>query len=107
MAFPRRETLGHADRGHHSGTRRGSVSVTGIDSGGVVRARREVEVIGMRQELRAAVIVLLAMFAAVNISASLDRGEIRGTVTDAQGAVVPGVEVVVTNTATNVATRLT
>ena len=40
------------------------------------------------------------------IFASLDRGQIQGTVTDPQGGVVPGVAVVVTNVNTGVQVRL-
>jgi len=40
------------------------------------------------------------------LMASLDRGEIRGTVTDPQGAVVPGATVVVRNVDTGVETKL-
>ena len=40
------------------------------------------------------------------IFASLDRGQIQGTVTDPQGGVVPGVAVVVTNVSTGVQVRL-
>src|SRR5436305_4903327 len=61
----------------------------------------------MTPTVRNVLFAAIAMLAAVDIDASLDRGEIRGTVTDSQGAVVPGVQVVVTNTATNVATKLT
>jgi len=41
------------------------------------------------------------------VFASLDRGQIQGTVTDPQGAVVPGVVVLVTNANTGVQTKLT
>lgn len=55
--------------------------------------------------------VLTAFVAALALStqlmASLDRGAIRGTVTDPQGAVVPGATVVARNVETGVATRLT
>ncbi|MGA3168367.1 MAG: carboxypeptidase regulatory-like domain-containing protein, partial [Terriglobia bacterium] len=40
------------------------------------------------------------------IFASLDRGQVQGTVTDPQGAVVPGVTVVVTNVDTGIKTKL-
>jgi hypothetical protein len=57
---------------------------------------------------------LLAVFTALGailllstpLMASLDRGAIRGTVTDPQGAVVPDAAVVVTNIDTGVETRL-
>jgi hypothetical protein len=55
--------------------------------------------------------VLTAFVAALALStqlmASLDRGAIRGTVTDPQGAVVPAATVVARNVETGVATRLT
>ncbi len=41
------------------------------------------------------------------VFASLDRGQIQGTVTDPQGAVVPGVAVLVTNVDTGVQSKLT
>ncbi len=50
--------------------------------------------------------LLGAAFAGV-LWGSIDRGAIQGTVTDAQGAVVPGAKVVVRNTATNVEAVLT
>jgi hypothetical protein len=57
------------------------------------------------------VAVLTALGAILLLStplmASLDRGAIRGTVTDPQGAVVPEAAVVVTNVDTGVETRLT
>ena len=43
---------------------------------------------------------------AIQLFASIDRGQIQGTVTDPQGAVVPGVTVVVTNVATSVRAQL-
>jgi len=53
-------------------------------------------------------IALIAMFAlAVSSWAASDRGEIRGTVTDPQGAVIPGAQVLVRNIDTGIETRLT
>jgi len=47
-----------------------------------------------------------ALFLTTQLMASLDRGEIRGTVTDPQGAVVAGAKVVVRNVDTGVETKL-
>jgi hypothetical protein len=66
-------------------------------------------VITMRPHFRA--FPILSALAAVllfsiQVFASLDRGQVQGTVTDPQGGVVPGVTVVVTNVDTAVAARL-
>ena len=47
------------------------------------------------------------LFSAVQLFASIDRGQIQGTVTDPQGGVVPGLAVVVTNVDTGVSVKLT
>jgi hypothetical protein len=54
-----------------------------------------------------ALVLLASLVFAISLPASLDRGVTQGTVTDAQGAVVPNATVVVTNVATNVAANLT
>ena len=46
------------------------------------------------------------LFTATTLFASLDRGQIQGTATDPQGAVIPGVAVTVTNVATGVSAHL-
>jgi len=46
------------------------------------------------------------LFVTTQLMASLDRGAISGTVSDPQGAVVPGAKVVVRNVDTGVATNL-
>ena len=51
-------------------------------------------------------ILAAVLFFAIQLSASLDRGQIQGTVIDPQGAIVPGVTVVVTNVDTGVSTKL-
>jgi Carboxypeptidase regulatory-like domain len=50
--------------------------------------------------LHAVAVVVIALFAALDGNAQLNRGQIRGTATDPQGAVVPAVEVTVTNLST-------
>lgn len=63
----------------------------------------------MRPHLRVvpAIVFLSAMlFSAVPLFASLDRGQVQGTVTDPQGAIVPGAKVVVRNVDTGVETKL-
>jgi carboxypeptidase family protein len=61
----------------------------------------------MKRE-RDLILVAIALLATVDLKAqSLNRGQIRGTVTDAQGAVVPAVDVLVVNTETNIVTKLT
>src|SRR5947209_13438619 len=56
-------------------------------------------------------LLLIAAFASLATAQlqaqSLNRGQIRGTVTDVQGAIVPGVDVSVASTETNLVTRLT
>src|SRR5581483_4797716 len=62
----------------------------------------------MKQQTNLVLVAILAILMALDLQAqSLNRGEIRGTVTDAQGAAVPGVKVAVTNTDTNVVNNLT
>ncbi|HXF27157.1 MAG TPA: TonB-dependent receptor [Bryobacteraceae bacterium] len=61
----------------------------------------------MRCHLRLVLAAALALSAAVVSRAQLNRGQIRGTVSDAQGAVIPNAHVSVTNVATNVVNRLT
>ncbi len=56
-------------------------------------------------EIAAACLAALAL--ATLLQASLDRGAIQGTVTDQQGAVVPGAKVIVKNVDTNVEVNLT
>ena len=60
-----------------------------------VRSLRELRIIGL---------ALLAVLLSVGQAASQSRqsGEIRGTVTDSSGAVVPGVVITITNLATGV-----
>src|SRR2546422_10146973 len=48
------------------------------------------------------ILLVLCFMASLPAWAAVDRGAIQGTVTDAQGAVVPNVAVEVTNTDTNV-----
>jgi Carboxypeptidase regulatory-like domain len=61
----------------------------------------------MKRQRKLMVVAIFALVVTVNLKAqSLNRGQIRGAVTDAQGAVVPGVDVLVTNTETNVVTKL-
>ena len=52
-----------------------------------------------------ALIVILLL--AVSVWAASDRGELQGTVTDPQGALIPGVQVVVRNVDTGVEKKLT
>lgn len=52
-------------------------------------------------------LTVLALAAASLLMGAIDRGNIQGTVTDEQGAVVPGAKVVVKNLDTNVETALT
>ena len=52
---------------------------------------------------RAALVALLAFTIPAAVSAQMTRGGLVGTVRDASGAVVPGVNVTVTNLATNAA----
>ncbi len=62
----------------------------------------------MQRQIR--LTVVLAGFLSLAAShgfAQLNRGDIRGKVTDPQGAAVPGAEVVITNIATNEANHLT
>jgi len=54
-----------------------------------------------------ATILAAALSLEVSLRASIDRGAIRGTVTDQQGAVVPGARVVVKSLDTNVQVNLT
>jgi hypothetical protein len=62
----------------------------------------------MKLQRNLILVAIFVLLATVHLQAqSLNRGQIRGTVTDAQGAVVPGVEVSVTNTETNLVTKLT
>ena len=49
----------------------------------------------------------ILLFSAIPIFGSIDRGQVQGTVTDPQGAVMPGVAVRVTDVATGVSSRLT
>lgn len=50
--------------------------------------------------------VAVVLLFSIQVFASLDRGQIQGTVTDSQGGVVPGVTVVVTNVDTGVSATL-
>ena len=59
------------------------------------------------QLLTAAVTLCVTLLFAADATAQQATARIVGTVTDAQGAVVPGVEITVTNTATNVSTATT
>jgi hypothetical protein len=62
----------------------------------------------MKRQKDFILVAIFALLAVVNVGGqSLNRGQIRGTVTDAQGAVVPAVEVLVTSTETNLVTTLT
>src|SRR4051795_89446 len=54
-----------------------------------------------RVALNAALVCLLALFLTGHLSAQSERGTISGTVRDVSGAVIPQVQVTVTNTATN------
>ncbi len=58
-----------------------------------------------RYEVPAALAVALLL--ATTLLGSIDRGAIQGTVSDQQGAVVPGAKVVVKNVETNVEVTLT
>src|SRR5262249_41279430 len=55
----------------------------------------------------AVVFLLLTLMVAPPLAAQINRAEIEGTVFDPQGAVVPGVDVAVTNADTNVVNRAT
>ena len=57
--------------------------------------------------MRYLVFILLSSLGSVPVSAQDTRGVISGTVTDPQGGVLPGASVVVANTGTGTATRLT
>ena len=46
-------------------------------------------------------VLLLFVWTTINVQAQSDRGSIRGTVTDPNGAVVPGAKVTITNVETN------
>jgi hypothetical protein len=62
----------------------------------------------VRRTLQASMLACLATIAAVGPAAAQDaRGSISGRVTDASGAVLPGVAVTVANTETNVPTTIT
>ncbi len=62
----------------------------------------------MKRQTNLILVAILAILMALDLQAqSLNRGEVRGTATDAQGAAVPGVKVAVTNTETNVVNNLT
>jgi len=52
-------------------------------------------------------IALLAIAAASIVMGAIDRGNVQGTVTDEQGAIIPGARVVVKNLDTNVEVALT
>ncbi len=60
----------------------------------------------MQRQLRAAFVALTLLLATTQAHAQLNRGQIRGTVTDPQGAAVPGVQVTITNISTNEPTHL-
>ena len=55
----------------------------------------------------AAVVLCVTLLLATNAAAQQPTAKIVGTVTDQQGAVVPGVKIIVTNKATNVVTETT
>jgi hypothetical protein len=57
-------------------------------------------------EKRTFIALLLAMALGSYVLAASDRGSIKGTVTDPQGAVIPGADVVVTNVETGIETKL-
>ncbi len=61
----------------------------------------------MRRQIRSALISASLLLVVPQAYAQLNRGQIRGTVTDPQGAAVPGVQVTITNTATSEPTHLT
>lgn len=61
----------------------------------------------MSRKFRIVLWAILLCVAANSVRAALDRGTVQGTITDAQGAVVPGVQVEVVNLATNVTTKVT
>src|SRR5215472_3316112 len=59
----------------------------------------------LRTRVRVGVVLMGLFFAAV-LSAQLNRGIIEGTLTDPQGAIIPGVDVTITNVETNVSAAL-
>lgn len=61
----------------------------------------------MSSRIRVLRIAVVACLAVVFLQAAIDRGNIQGAVTDAQGAAIPGAKVVVKNLDTNVETTLT
>jgi len=67
---------------------------------GVTAMRSHFRVLGILASVAATLLFSILTFA------SLDRGQIQGTVTDPQGGVVPGVDVLVTNVNTGVQVRL-
>jgi len=60
-----------------------------------------------RRDLIPLGIIMLVLVLSLQLWGQSDRARIIGTVADAQGAVVPGATVIVTNTATGVSTRTT
>lgn len=63
--------------------------------------------IGRLGQLLIAVVLCMTLLFAADATAQQATAKIVGTITDPQGLVVPGVEVTVTNTATNVRTETT
>jgi hypothetical protein len=60
----------------------------------------------MHSSVRITLTIALALLPVCGAWAQLNRGQIRGTISDAQGAVVPNVDVTITNNATNVSSHL-
>src|SRR5579864_9071509 len=67
--------------------------------------RKEHDMLRGRVRVIAGLIGLVLLFSAV-LSAQLNRGVIEGTLTDPQGAVIPGVDVTIANVDTNIAASL-
>src|SRR5690348_16243598 len=84
--------LGHEGQQHRSGS---SVQVCCIATGTFPHAK-EHDMLRGQIRVIAGLIGLALLFSTV-LSAQLNRGIIEGTLTDPQGAVIPGVDVNITN----------
>src|SRR5579863_1122056 len=72
---------------------------------GIFHNRKEQDMVRGQVRVVIGLIGLTLLFSTV-LSAQLNRGVIEGTLTDPQGAMVPGVDVTITNVDTNIATSL-